>query len=139
MKAKLGAAVSQVTILRGVIAITGMPIQTDIDTLEQPSPNHVDLAAATFFRRRAVDPDLSFGAGRLQPVFNRDRRGHRTGAEQMMATGVTRMQIGDRLTFGHRGLRHARQGVDLGEERDHRSIVAASAGDERRGQRRRRS
>jgi hypothetical protein len=48
----------------------------------------------------------------------------------MVAAGVTRDLIGNRFTFRRCGLRHARQRVDLRENRDHWTVACPGARNE---------
>jgi hypothetical protein len=107
-----------------------MEIQGRVHILEQAATHHVDLAATTLLRRRAVDADLGAGASVLEPLLHRNGRRHRGRAEQMMAASVSRGLVGDRLALGLSSLREARQRVHLRENRDHRSLIAAAARNE---------
>ena len=78
---------------RAVLAV-GVPVQRDIDILEQAGAGHVDLARAAFFGRRAVQPDAPGRAGLFQPAFDRDRRRQRASAEEVVPAGMARAQFG---------------------------------------------
>src|SRR6266849_5143284 len=108
-----------------------MPVQRGIYILEQPGAHHIDLAAAAFFGRRPVDPNLAFRAGRLEPALDRDGSSDRPAAEQMMPAGVPGDLIGYGLAVRIGGLRHAGQRVHLGEDGDDRTAARASARHER--------
>src|SRR5262245_45654977 len=107
-----------------------MEIQGGVHILEEAATHHVDLAATTLLRRGAVDADLRAGASVIEPLLHRNGRRHRGRAEQMMAAGVSRGLVGDRLALGLSSLREARERVHLRQNGDHRSLIAAAARDE---------
>ncbi len=130
VEAKLGADIGEVLILRRRIRIAGMPVERDVYVFEQSRLHHVVLAAAAFFGRRAIDAQLTLGAGLFQPFLHRDCGGDRARAEQIVAAGVTGDHPWNRLAFRRRGLREPRQRIHFGENGDHRAILASCARDE---------
>ena len=131
VEAELGAGVGEVLVLRGVVGVAGMEIERHVDVFEQAIAHHVDLAAATLLRRRAVKADLSLGPGFIEPLLYRDRGRHRSRAEHIVAAAMARNLTWDRLALGDSLLRQAGQRINLSEDRNHRTVIGARARNER--------
>ena len=101
-------------------------------SLEQAGADHVDLARAAFFGRRAVVAQRAGVSRRGQPLLHGDRRRERAGAEQVVAAAVPGRVLLDRVARrGLRFLRQAGQRVELADDADHR-LAGAERRDERR-------
>ncbi len=49
-------------------------MQDNVDIVEQPLTDHIDLSATAFLGRRSVEPDRAGCAGLLEPVPDCERR-----------------------------------------------------------------
>jgi hypothetical protein len=110
-----------------------MPRHRDVDVLEEPLADHVDLAGTAFLRGCAVVAQRPGVARRGEPFLHRDRGREGAGAEQVVAAAVSgRAFLDGVMVRGLRFLRQSGQRVELADDPDHRL-----AGPERRDERRR--
>ena len=107
-----------------------MPGQRDIEIVEQAVPRHVGLAADCLFGRRTVIADRSVQLAGLDQLLDRRCRAETCDAEQVMAATMPGGTIMDRGAGRRRGLRQARQRIELTEYADN-GFSLAVARDER--------
>ena len=109
----------QVRRITGGVPVTRMPVEHRVDVVEQARPGHERLRAAAFLRRRAVEPDRSLNRARANAAGHGEGSAQRAGAEQVVAAGMTPVGPFARRTGRNGLLRQSRQGVELGQDRDH--------------------
>ncbi|PAV67326.1 hypothetical protein WR25_08050 [Diploscapter pachys] len=108
-----------------------MPMEDGVDIVEQAGANQIDFARSAFFCRRTVDADFAIDRVRNHPVLDRDRRGDRRRAEDVVAAAVAGGLAGNGIALGIGTLGEAGEGVIFGEDADHWPLAAAfEAGDE---------
>ena len=113
----------------GGIFVIGMPVQRDINIVEQAGADHIDLAAAAFFGWRAIETDAPGRAGLFEPFADRDGGFDRSGTEQVMAAGMGGTLALDRGAGGDGVLVDPGQRVIFGQYRDHRAALAKFGGE----------
>ena len=118
VEAEPGRLVGRAARSRRVIAIRRMPMQHDIDVIEQSGARHVYLAGTALFRRCAVNPHFARPPDSRQPIRQGCARGDGRAAEQVMATGMAGAVGGAWRPLGAGRLGEARQGVELGQDAD---------------------
>lgn len=123
-EAELGRAVGEGGARGRAVDVRGMPVDREIDIVEEAGADHIDLARSALLGRGAVEPHRAGRAGGLEPLAERDRGGHRARAEEIVPAGVrSGLLVG--LLDRHRRLADAGQRVELGEDGDHRPGVFA--------------
>ena len=113
----------------GGIDVGSVPVQNGAHIAEEARAYHVDLAAAAFFRGRAVEPDRAGRAALLQPVLECDCRGNAGRAKEMMTAGMSGEFACNRLAQRRRVLRDTGQRIVFGKDADH-GVAFAPARDE---------
>ncbi len=111
------------------VAVAGVPVQDDVDVVEEAGADHVDLAGAAFFGGRAV---VAEGAGDVvcgHVLLDRDGGESGAGAEEVVAAAVAGRVGDDGVAGGFGLLREAGEGVELAEDGDD-GRAGAVAGDE---------
>ena len=116
LKAKAAGLVGGAAGCGGVVAVGGVPMQHHIDIVEQPRPNHIDLAGAAFLRWRAIDPHGAGIAGCRQPAGHGHPRRSRGCAEQVVAAGVAGHPLRHRLPNRLGGLGEPGQRIGIRRE-----------------------
>ena len=91
IEAELGRAIGERGLRGGGILVVGVPMEGNIDIVEQALADHVDLAAAPFFGGGAVQADRARRAGLLQPVADGQRGPDGARAEQVVPAGMAHM------------------------------------------------
>ena len=112
-KAELRRAIGEARARRRGIFIVCMPMQRNIDVVEQAGANHINLAAAAFLRRRPIKPDAARRSGFGKPVLDGDGGGHRACAEKVVTAGMAGGFARDRRAGRARVLVDAGQGVEF--------------------------
>ena len=123
-EAELGGQVGERVPGARVVPVPGMPGEHGVHVGEKALPHHVHLAGAALFGRRAVDPNPARVARPLEPVPDRQSGGYRSGPEQVVPTGVAGADAFPLHRFRNGRLAHPGQGVELGEDADHRTLRA---------------
>ena len=93
-KCDAGGDIGQPGVVVSRIEVSRMPREDHIDVAEQAGADHEDLAAAAFFRGRAVEADGAIQSPCLHLLFRRHRRQRRGGAEKVVAAPMPG-RIGD--------------------------------------------
>ena len=120
-EAELGRQVRQRISRTRVVAIPGMPCEDGVHIGEKPLAHHVHLPGAALLRGRPVHPDPPRRSGPLQPILRGEPGGDRGGPEQVMSAGVAGADVVTFERLGNRLLGDPGEGVELGEDADHRT------------------
>ena len=100
------------------VAVAGVPVHDGVDVVEEAGADHVNFAGAALFGGCAVDAEGALLAGGLEPVLQRDGGVRGGGAEEVVAAGVARVDLGAGFFLGVGGLRDAGERVVFGEDAD---------------------
>jgi len=121
VKTEFGRTIGQAGLRGGAVFIIGVPMDRNIDIVEQPGPGHVDLARSAFFRRSAIQPDAARRAGSLEPVLDRNRSSQRSRAKQIVAAGMTSPLSINRIARCRGRLVYTGQRIHFRQNRNHRT------------------
>ena len=124
MKPEFGRTIGQAGPRRRTVFIISMPVQRNIDIIEQARPRHIDFARTAFFRRCAIKPDAARCARFCQPALHGDGGGQRTRAEQIMPAGMAGVLFRQGITVCRCGLADPWQRIIFRQNSDHRAAFA---------------